>query len=80
MRAINKQAGSKARGALPKAATPAGNDKTPAPIMDLTKLNTSLGMVAVPSLSFLVVVVAVAPARRGMVAPCFGEIVLDRSW
>jgi hypothetical protein len=53
MRAL---AGTKALGALPKAAMPAGKPNTPAPTMALTKLKISLGMVAVPPAALVVVV------------------------
>ena len=50
-----------ALGALPKAAMPAGNDKTPAPMMDLTRLKISSGIVAVPSLRLVLPVVSDPP-------------------
>lgn len=40
MVAIRKMAGTAADGALPKAAIPAGNDRTPAPTMPLTTEKT----------------------------------------
>jgi hypothetical protein len=46
--AMSPIAGTTADGALPKAAMPLGKVNTPAPTMLLTKLKTSLGMVAVP--------------------------------
>ena len=48
MMAINTVAGSRAPGAFPKAAMPAGKLNTPAPMILLTKLKISLGMDAVP--------------------------------
>lgn len=47
---IKERAGNKADGELPKAAIPAGKLSTPTPTMALTKLKTSLGIVAVPPL------------------------------
>jgi len=48
MMPIRRVAGRIALGAFPYAAMPAGKLKTPAPTMDLTKLNISTGMDAVP--------------------------------
>ena len=45
---IKSMAGYMAEGALPYAAIPAGKLSTPAPTILLTKLNTSLGIDAVP--------------------------------
>jgi len=69
MRPMNEMrtvAGMRAEGALPKAATPAGRDNTPAPTIFLTRLKTSFWMVALPSF---------APPRtssRAMASSCVG--------
>ena len=44
----NAAAGKRALGESPKAATPAGRERTPAPTIFLTKLKTSLEIEAVP--------------------------------
>jgi len=49
MTVMRATAGTTADGALANAAMPAGSVNTPAPTIDLTKLNTSCEMVAVPS-------------------------------
>ena len=51
MTAIIITAGMAAEGALPKFAIPAGKLNTPTPTIALTRLKTSLGMVAVPPLT-----------------------------
>ena len=48
MAATNPTAGMAALGASPNAAIPAGSERTPTPTMPLTRLNTSLGIEAVP--------------------------------
>eukprot|EP00978_Attheya_sp_CCMP212_P040958 scaffold229254_cov51-Attheya_sp.AAC.2 len=48
MAPMSTDAGMSADGAFPMAAMPAGRLSTPAPTMLFTRLNTSLGMVAVP--------------------------------
>jgi len=66
MVAISSMAGSTADRALPNAAMPAGRDRTPTPTIAFTRLNTSLGMVAVPPPIGVVAVVVglvLAPPR-----------------
>jgi hypothetical protein len=56
MVAMSMTAGMTALGASPNMAIPAGNDNTPAPTIDLTKLKIKLGIVAVSSFFVLAVV------------------------
>jgi hypothetical protein len=56
IKAMSMTAGMTALGASPNMAIPAGNDNTPAPTIDLTKLKIKLGIVAVSSFFVLAVV------------------------
>lgn len=66
MTAMSATAGRTAERADPNAAIPAGRERTPTPTMALTRLKTSVGMVAVPDPVAVVVAAVKGSEERGV--------------